>query len=83
MINYSYKPTEIIFGVYKTNCSSNDCEWRLFNVDSLYIIWSSLQVHYEIFFSLKYLTFFYPWLITLFYLNNFMEIWTLKHGLQN
>ena len=55
-----------MFGMCKTNSSSNDCERRFFNASSLDIIWSSLtalssfiiyfeEVHYEIFFSLKYL----------------------------
>ena len=79
----------------KTNSSSNDCERRFFNASSLDIIWSSLtalssfiiyfeEVHYEIFFSLKYLFhLFVPGLITLFCKNNFMEMWLLKHGFQN
>ena len=71
----------------KTNCSSNDCDRRLFNVNSLDIIRSSLttkiiyskQVHYETFFSLKYLFhFFIPVIDNTYYKNNL-----LKRGFQN
>ena len=61
-----FKSNQIILGIRKTNCSSNDCEPCLFIVNSSDIIWSSLitpssfiiyfeLVHYEIFLSLKYL----------------------------
>ena len=33
-----------MFGMYKANCRSNDCERRFFIVKSLDIIWSSLIV---------------------------------------
>ena len=71
----------------KTNYSSNDNDPRLFNVNSLDIIRSSLttkiiyfkQVHYETFFSLKYLFhYFLPVVHNNFYKNNL-----LKRGFQN
>ena len=67
----------------KTNCSSNDYDRRLFNVNSLDIIRSGLrikiiyfkQVHYETFFSLKYLFhFFIPVIDNTFYKNNLLKL---------
>ena len=76
----------------KTNSSSNDLERRLFIVNSLGITWSSLttpssfinnfvQVYYESFLIWNiYLTFLYHLLITPFYKNNFLEMYSFSNA---